>query len=287
MVMTIDAHHHFWETAAQDQPWRTSDHSALERDFGPADLTASLDESRVDATILVQSVDEPGENRRLARYAESARVAGVIASLALRSGPPALLELEDVAIPKLRGVRCLIADDPLEWIDRPPAIALFKEIARQNLSWDVVPITPDQVRAVVRLAQAVPKLRIIVDHLGRPPVEASGWEPWASYVRELAACPNIAMKISVGINTLTSWPRWEAALLERYVGHACEEFGSGRLMLASNWPVILLRTSYAQAWADLSALVELQLPDAVDRARVMGQTATRWYGLELEPMTRG
>ncbi|GHJ39337.1 amidohydrolase [Streptomyces sp. TS71-3] len=279
MALRIDSHQHFWHTAAQTQPWRHASHTALARDFTPDDLVTELDAAGIAASVLVQSVDEPEENARLARYGTHPRVAGVVAWLPLTDAAAARAALDRLDVPKLVGVRCLIADDPLAWLTEPDSVALFAEIARRGLAWDVVPITLDQTRQVIRLAETVPELRIVVDHLGRPPVESLGWEPWASHIRQLAGCPNVAMKVSVGINALTAWDGWEAGALERYVRFAAELFGAERLMLASNWPVVLLRAEYGRAWADLADLVAAACPDGDDREAVFGGTACRWYGL--------
>jgi L-fuconolactonase len=55
-------------------------------------------------------------------------------------------------------------------------------------------------------------------------------------------------------------------------------------MLASNWPVVLLRASYGQAWRDLGRLVARHLPDPAQQAEVAGGTADRWYGLGLQAL---
>ncbi|MCU1472806.1 amidohydrolase [Amnibacterium sp.] len=279
MTKVIDAHHHFWRTAEQEQPWRQASHTRLERDFEPGDLTPELDGAGVGSTVLMQSVDEPAENQRLAAYAGDPRIAGVVAWLPLRDTAAARAELAALRIPKLVGVRCLVARDPMEWLSSPSSVALFQEIADRRLVWDVVPITLEQTRAVLELAKRVPTLRIVVDHLGRPPLENQGWEPWASHVRELASCPNVALKVSVGIDALTAWSGWDPSVLEPYVRFVTEAFGPRRLMLASNWPVILLRTTYHQAWTDLSRLVFDLLEDQEDREAVLGGTAERWYRL--------
>jgi L-fuconolactonase len=111
----------------------------------------------------------------------------------------------------------------------------------------------------------------VVDHLARPPVDGGPFAPWASRVRALAERPNIAMKVSIGIDALTAWDAWSD--VSRYVGHAVECFGPSRLMLASNWPVVLLRASYERAWNELAAACESH-PD------VLGGTAVRWYRLQ-------
>jgi L-fuconolactonase len=280
MARIIDAHQHFWRTAAQDQPWRKAAHAELERDFSPEDLHSDLDAAGVDATVLMQSVDEWAENDRLAAYAHDERVAGVVYWLPIRSGPPALAQLSAREPPKLSGVRCLIADDPLEWLNERASVDLFRAVAERDLAWDVVPITSAQIQSVLKLARQLPDLKIVIDHLGRPPLETLEWEPWASQVRELAGRPNIAMKVSVGIDALTAWPSWKAASLERYVTFVYEQFGAERLMLASNWPVVLLRASYGRAWADLSVLVDRCLTGPGERTEVLGGTAERWYALD-------
>lgn len=275
----IDAHHHFWKTALQEQPWRSDAHAALVRDFEPGDLVPELDTAGVDATVVMQSVDEPAENDRLAAYAREPRVAGIVAWLPVKQQDRARAELDRIAIDKLCGVRCLVADDPLEWLTSERSVELFRELASRGLAWDVVPITIEQTRQVIALAHAVPELRIVVDHLGRPPLDSKGWEPWATHVSELADCPGVAMKLSVGIDALTAWDRWDAEVLDPYVSLVCERFGAGRLMLASNWPVVLLRASYAQAWSDLSALASRHFTAAEDRAQVFGASAQHWYRL--------
>jgi L-fuconolactonase len=278
-MTVIDAHHHFWKTALQDQPWRSRAHKALERDYEPADLIPELDLAGVDATVVMQSVDEPAENDRLRLYAEQPRVAGVVAWLPIRDKRLAQQELNRIQISNLCGVRCLIADDPLDWLADPGSIELFREIAARGLAWDVVPITSHQARQVTALATSVPELRIIIDHLGRPPLDSNGWEPWASHVKELAGCPNVAMKLSVGIDALTAWNSWDAEILDPYFSYVCEHFGSDRLMLASNWPVVLLKTTYAQAWSDLSNLAHKYFLLPQEHINVSGGSAQRWYQL--------
>ena len=278
-MAVIDAHHHFWKTAAQEQPWRTHAHAVLERDFEPQDLDPELDAAGVDATVVMQSVDEPAENERLAGYATHPRVAGVVGWLPVREPAAAAALLDELHVDKLVGVRCLVADDPLEWLTGADSLALFREIAARDLAWDVVPITAAQTRQVIALAEAVPELRVIVDHLGRPPIDSAGWEPWAGNVARLAANPSVAMKVSVGIDALTAWHEWNASDLERYVAHAAELFGPKRLLLASNWPVVLLRASYGTAWSELCELARTFLPAEEDQRRLTGGNAEDWYRL--------
>jgi L-fucono-1,5-lactonase len=276
-LTVIDAHHHFWRVAAQDQPWRDDRHAAIARDYGPADLAAEMEAAGVEQTVLIQSVDEPAENDRLAEYAlEAPFVAAVVGWLPLQDPVAARAELARLRIPKLSGVRCLIGRDPLDWLAKPDSIELFRKLAAAGLNWDVVPVTAEQTTAVTALAHAVPELRIVVDHLGRPPIETAGWEPWAGQLRQLAQCPRIALKVSLGIDLLTAVDSWPEDL-DRYLGWAAECFGADRLMLASNWPVVLLRAGYQEAWSRLSDAVGRVLDNPQDLAAVLGGTAAHHY----------
>lgn len=277
MTRTIDSHHHYWRTAAQCQPWRQNSHAGLARDFGPADLAPELALAGIHSTILVQSVDEPAENDRLSLYAKSPTVAGIVGWLPISNAGSAFHELDRMDPYKVCGVRTLIAQDPLEWLLSEKTLTVFRELARRDLAWDVVPVTGAQISAVIRLANAVPDLRIVVDHLGRPPVESGQWQPWASNLRQLAACPNVAMKVSVGLDVLSKWDTWSTKDLLPYIQWAAEHFGPSRLMLASNWPVVLLKTDYQRAWNDLHTVVRSLFPQPADVARLKGGTAIEWY----------
>jgi L-fuconolactonase len=153
------------------------------------------------------------------------------------------------------------------------------ELAASDLAWDVVAVTDAQVEAVVALARRVPELRIVVDHLARPPLETGDLDGWAARLAALAGCPNVALKVSIGIDLLTSWPGWEPAALVPAVAHAVAAFGPDRLMLASNWPVVTLRADYVTALRDLDAAVVAAGVDSEGLAQVRRGTAARWYRL--------
>jgi L-fucono-1,5-lactonase len=278
-MTVIDAHHHFWRVAAQDQPWRDERHNAIARDYTPDDLATELAGAGVDQTVLIQSVDEPAENDRLVRYAAEGPYVGAVVGWLPLSDPVAAREEWKRSGDTFHGVRCLVGRDPLDWLSRPETVALFTDLAAAGVSWDVVPVTAEQTAAVIGLAEAVPDLRIIVDHLGRPPIDTGGWEPWATQLAQLAAAPQVALKVSLGIDLLTALPAWPDQV-DRYVAWAVECFGADRLMLASNWPVVLLKASYQEAWSALRSVVESAVDDP---AAVLGGTAAHTYRTKGQP----
>ncbi|MDX8032685.1 hypothetical protein SK803_20920 [Lentzea sp. BCCO 10_0856] len=58
----IDAHHHLWDLSARPQGWLDGpDVQPIRRDFGPADLRAVTGPAGVDATVLVQVLNDIDE----------------------------------------------------------------------------------------------------------------------------------------------------------------------------------------------------------------------------------
>jgi len=281
-MTVIDAHHHFWRVDAQEQPWRDERHDAIARDYTPDDLATELSAAGVDQTVLIQSVDEPAENDRLLRYAEEAPYVGAVVGWLPLADPAAARAEWDRVGATFHGVRCLVGRDPLEWLRKPDSVELFTELAAAGVSWDVVPVTAEQTDAVIALAEAVPELRIVVDHLGRPPIDTGGWEPWAGQLARLAASPQVALKVSLGLDLLTALPGWPDQV-DRYIAWAVECFGADRLMLASNWPVVLLQASYQEAWSALRSTVERTLSGPDDLAAVLGGTAAHYYTTKGQP----
>jgi len=284
----VDAHHHLWPAdVVPAQPWQPPG-ATLRRAFEPADLLPGLAATGVRATVVMQSVDDAAENARLAAYAAATeQVRGVVAWAPLDRPAEAgrvvdaLLADRAAGVPVV-GVRYLAGTAPMTAATEGAGLDVLRRLAAQGLAWDVVPVTAQQRADVVRAARAVPDLRVVVDHLAAPPLADDDAAAWEGALADLAACPNVAVKLSVGVAVLVRWAAWDPARLADWVRRALAAFGPGRAMAATNWPVVELRASYARAWGDVRAAVEAELAPA-EVAEVLGGTAARWYGLDLGP----
>jgi L-fucono-1,5-lactonase len=124
----IDAHQHFWDVSAHDQPWLRSDpgQAPLLRNFTPADLAPLAAASGVTATVVVQTVAEPWETPELLALADRpGLVAGVVgwADLTAPDVADALAALRELpGGDRLAGVRhpVLVEPDPDFGSDWPP-----------------------------------------------------------------------------------------------------------------------------------------------------------------------
>ncbi|MGA8116961.1 MAG: amidohydrolase family protein, partial [Actinocatenispora sp.] len=148
-----------------------------------------------------------------------------------------------------------------------------------GLAFDLV-VRVDQLAAAARAAAAVPEVRFVLDHLGKPRIAAGadGLVEWRTAVAPLARCPNVTMKLS-GMVTEADPARWTVDDLRPYVATAVDLFGPDRLMFGSDWPVCTTVADYGRVLGALRAA----LPTLTDpeRAALFGATAVRTYQLEV------
>ena len=275
----IDAHQHFWWIAKRKQPLPPLFGSRLARDFTPADLLPELRAAGIDGTILVQSLDDYDETIQYLDLADAHDfIAGVVGWVPLADPDACARALDALSTrSKFVGMRHLIAYEPDPgWVLRAGVLESLRMLAHRQLAFEAIPITHQQLDAVIEAAQRLPDLPIVLNHLGRPPVPEHGWEPWASQIARAAACSNLSVKLSAGGDLVARW-QWSTDQIRHYVDHVIERFGPGRVMAASNWPVVLLGGTFAEVWRGITELVSGL--SSSERAAVLGGTAQRIYRL--------
>jgi L-fuconolactonase len=278
-VPTVDAHQHIWDPAVADYPWLTPDLSVLNRRFDVPDVADALIAAGIDRTVLVQAADnvEDSENMLRAARAEP-RVAGVVVWLPLHDVAACEALLVRWSADRVVGVRHLIHRDPdPDWLVRGDVQPGLHLLAERGLAFDVCAESTHLLALVPAVARVHPTLRLVVDHLAKPPIRDGGWQPWADLLALAAERPNVVAKLS-GLNTAAG-PGWTGRTFQRYVDHALDVFGPGRLLYGGDWPFALLAAdSYAQIHSALVDTLHGLAP--AERSAVMGGTASRVYRLE-------
>jgi L-fuconolactonase len=280
--MIIDAHHHLW---LPDRGYHWLDQPGLDgirRPFTPADLRTEIDDAGVTGTVLVEGGrchdDEAAE--LLGWAADTDPILGVVAWIDIAA--------DDVTATiarqrRLRGGELLVGlrsqvqgeADP-DHLDRPDVRRGLAEIAAAGLVFDLV-IRADQLPSAARAARALPELRFVLDHLGKPRIDegADGLRRWRDPFVALAANANVTCKLSGMVSE--AGPGWSAGALRPFVAVAMDEFGPERLMFGSDWPVCLLVAGYRDV---LSALTEALPPVSPhEHDEIFAKTALRTYGL--------
>jgi L-fuconolactonase len=281
-VRIVDAHHHVWDLEVRDQDWITGAPIApLRRNFTLSDYAPLAAGAGVCASVVVQTVTVAEETPEL--LALAAAGAGPIAAVVgwadlTRPDLPEHLDAL-LALPggrRLAGLRHQVQSEPdPDWLTRPDVLRGLAALADRGLAYDLV-VTAAQLPAAARAARALPGLRFVLDHLGKPPIAAGSVQPWADDLRRLAALPNTAAKLS-GLVTEADWHTWKPADLRPYADAALEAFGPDRLMYGSDWPVCTLAADYGRVLGTARELVGALSRD--EQAAVFGGTAERVYAL--------
>jgi L-fuconolactonase len=82
--------------------------------------------------------------------------------------------------------------------------------------------------AFAQLAAKLPGITLILDHAGHPNTDSHADDRWMASMRKIAACSNVAVKVTMISNPVAKWRLTLDALVEL--------FGPKRLLYGSNWP---------------------------------------------------
>ncbi len=284
MPDVVDAHLQVWNPDTVHYPWMTSHDAAVQRPFRVSDIDDDLADEGVGRVVLVQAADNRADSELMLFQAlASARVAGVVAWVPLDHADDAAAQLDAWRREPVVGVghRGHDTRDP-DWLTGAAVADGLTLLGERRLPLDVTAHTPEALARLAVVAEHHPKLTLVLDHLGDPPLAAlaagdrAPWSRWSALLGTVAQLPNVVAKVS-GLGTAAG-RGWTPQALQPAVDRALEVFGPGRLMLGSDWPYALLAGgSYAQVWRGLRATVD-QLTDP-DRDAVLGGTAARVYGL--------
>jgi hypothetical protein len=172
----------------------------------------------------------------------------------------------------LRGIRHSVSHDPNfpdGIVIRPAPEGLLANrqyraglarLAARGLRYDAM-LYHAQLPELTAMAQAMPDLAIVLDHIGcilgigpYRGYETETFDQWRSAMADLAACPNVTVKIG-GFGMIIGGASWHdrdmppaAAELAHawrpYVETCIEVFGAARCMFESNFPVDKAMYSY-------------------------------------------
>jgi len=258
----------------------TGEYAALRRRFGPDDLLPHLLRTGVDATLVIQvRADTQETEALLGMAADVGFIRGVVGWVDLTS---ATVGTEIARLRRLRGgphlvgLRHNVADErDDQWLLRADVQHGLAEVAAAGLTFDLE-VRPLHLVVAAQLAAALPHLRLVLDHLGKPNVVTGPDSEWIEGMRSLGSCPSVWAKVS-GLVTEANWTSWTVDDLRPFVNHARSVFGAGRLLFGSDWPVCQLAAPYERV---VSVAQELMGDlDRMARARVFLENAQDAYGL--------
>jgi L-fuconolactonase len=264
----------------------TQEHEAIARPFGPGDLKPLMAQEGIAAAIVVQGACLDSDTDYL--FAEADHhdwIAAVTAWLCLDQPGRVRERLDELAArPKFRAVRHLVHTEPdAHWLTRSDVTESLGLLEARDVILEIPVVFPRHFDDVAAVARRFPALRVVIDHLGKPPTGTSELPRWEAMLRDVAGHENVMAKIS-GLNTTVTRPDWSAADLSRPIEVALMSFGPDRLMCGSDWPVALLNGDYARVWDATRTAVRILAPGHAEA--LLGSNAQRIYHLEV-PSRRG
>jgi L-fuconolactonase len=277
--MIIDSHLHLWDLEAGEYAWLGPQHGPLHRSFTAEEAERELADAGVDAAVLVQAEDSEADTRAMLDVADrSGLVVGVVGWLRLDDPSTVEKQLEEYGgHPLFRGVRHLVHDDPRDdFLHLPDVRRSLALIAERGLAFDVPDAWPRHLAGLPALADALPGLTVVLDHLGKPPRGTPALDGWADALREVARRPNTVAKVSglqADAQPFTAdalRPVWELAL---------ETFGPDRLMYGGDWPMTVPAGGYRPHWRVVASLAGELAP--AERDRLLAGTAAEAYRIEV------
>jgi len=275
-VTLVDAHVHVWDTRVGCYAWLEG--TAVNRPMLPAEYSHGGTQSS--GAIFVQAADHGSDPVAEARWVSELdwpELVGIVAGADLgRSSADVAAQLDDLtAIGKVVGVRHLLQDTPT---DRFPAIAEgLRIVASRGLTFDAC-VRHGQLPALTALLESAPQLTVVLDHVGKPPVdegiESVMGSAWAGALTDLAARPRTYVKLS-GLTAESQHPDAFNRHVDAFLEYALNAFGPERAMIASDWPVSTY-FGVGGSFEEWVARVRRMVPDTAWPA-VSTQTALRAY----------
>jgi L-fuconolactonase len=242
--MKIDAHQHFWRYRSSEYSWINDEMQALKRDFLPEELGVVLNSTGFSGSIAVQARQSLVETRWLLSLADQYDfIKGIVGWVDLCS-PLVDEQLEELAQhPKLVGIRHVVQDEPDEnFMLKEHFLRGISLLKKYKLVYDLL-IVPRQMAVAIDLVRLFPDQQFVLDHIAKPDIKANVIKPWQKEIKKLAACNNVACKLS-GMVTEADWHQWKNDDFRPYLDIVFEAFGINRLMIGSDWPVCTLAGSY-------------------------------------------
>jgi predicted TIM-barrel fold metal-dependent hydrolase len=277
----IDTHVHLIEPELFSYPWLESV-DQLSGTWNLARWSVDARSAGISAGILMEvDVGEDQLQSEAAHFGSLATEPGNLVDGIVAACRPELegfeKQLDDLAHPKLVGLRRVLHVAPEGTLDSPHLAGNLRMLAKLGLAFDLC-ARPDQLIDILRLIEDCPDTQFVLDHAGNPPVGLPTYNDWSTSIAALALRPNLVCKISGLVNHV---PDGKDPLksLQPVFDHVVHKFGTHRVVFGGDWPVCTLADFQLGDWTNLA----LQLTEdwsQSDQDAFLENNARAVYGLD-------
>jgi L-fuconolactonase len=122
-------------------------------------------------------------------------------------------------------------------IDNPDFISGIKLLSAADLTFDTANPNKELLKAIIRLTDKVPDLRVVLDHMPTldVPSEPAGRHEYEATLRELAR-RNTFAKLSAVAQRVNGQVQTDLAFYKPRLDLLCDVFGEDRVVFGSDWP---------------------------------------------------
>jgi predicted TIM-barrel fold metal-dependent hydrolase len=279
----IDAHIHLFDTLRPGGvPWPEKSDTALYKPALPERYVGESAAFGVVGAIAIEASPLASDNQWLLNVAANHPViVGVVGDL-VPGSPSFMTDLE-----RLHGNALFLGlrygniwnRDLAVDLENPGFIDGLKALASAGLIFESANPDPRLIDAIVEVAERVPDLKIVIDHLPHAPVptEADARDHYWANLRLLAASPRVFIKLSeipVRVNgKLMTDPHFYQASLDAL----WDIFGEDHILFGSDWPNSDHVATYAQTFGIVRGYIARKSAEA--QAKYFWKnsiTAYRW-----------
>jgi len=278
----IDTHQHLWNPPALKYPWLEGI-PAINRPFLIDDYRKAADGCGITGSVFVECAADGDSTRREADWIlglagdPANRVAGVVASVWPERQDFAR-DLDRMAShPSLKGIRRVLHTEPDELSQSLLFVENVRRLGPLGLVFDLC-VLERQLPLALALVRKCPEVPFVLDHCGVPDIAARAPEFWREQIALLAACPNVACKVS-GLLLYAAEDQRTAEGVRPWFGHVVDSFGWERLLWGGDWPVCTLAVPLARWVAVTHDLLNLSSAGPGQREPFLAGNARRIYRL--------
>lgn len=287
----IDTHQHLWDLKKFRLPWIKKG-EALARSYVTEDYLAAIGElakspikptAKVVKAVYMEVDVDPTQQAEEAAYLTALCKEGKTPTVAaVVSGRPASPDFGTYLKPfrdnpYIKGIRQVlhVEGTPAGYCLEKAFVKGVQLLGTLGLSFDLCMRNTDLLDAV-KLIDACPDTRFILDHCGNGDVQSKDRTKWKKDLAEVAKRKNVVGKVS-GFIVSAKKGEWKVEDLAPIVNHTLEVFGPDRVMFGGDWPVCTLAASYAQ-WVDaLRTIVKER--KAEEQRKLFHDNAAKFYRL--------
>lgn len=262
--MIADTHIHVWDFKKAYYLWLDGNNTILNRNYNISEIETERKALNIASGVLIQAANNFEDTDMILEIAnETEWIKAVVGWLPLADATATQKALEEKYLSNnyFKGVRHLIHDeaDP-KWLLQPQVTESLRQLAANNISYNVVGILPEHIKTALKIAEVIPELKMVLDHVCYPRSGGkAAFNEWQALMKIASGHKNFYPKISGLTLGVGKGHEWQNDDLKPAIMFTLESFGTDRCFCGGDWPVTLRAGSYTKTWNAYKQVISEQL----------------------------